>query len=91
MYLNIPLYQYISYTQYTCYSVNNATIFITSLFHDMFRPQTAIIRYFSHAKTVPLYRMSTYLHHIDVIIDNLVMKLINANQITDYNIKYFKS
>jgi hypothetical protein len=43
-----------SYSQYN--SVNNVTISITPSLRDMFRPQTAVIRCFSYAKTVPLYR-----------------------------------
>jgi subtilase family serine protease len=40
-------------------SANNTTIAVTPL-HNTFRPQTAIIRCLSYAKTVALYRMSTF-------------------------------
>jgi hypothetical protein len=46
-------------TQYN--SVKNATTPIAPSSHDMFRPQTAIFRCLSYARTVPL---STYSHHM---------------------------
>jgi hypothetical protein len=46
-------------TQYN--SVKNATTPITPSSQDMFRPQTAIFRCLSYAKTIPL---STYSHHM---------------------------
>jgi hypothetical protein len=46
-------------TQYN--SIKNATTRITPSSHDMFWLQTAIFRYLSYAKTVPL---STYSHHM---------------------------
>jgi hypothetical protein len=44
------------YTQQN--SVNNATISINPSLHDMFRPQTTVIRCFSYTKTVQMYRIS---------------------------------
>jgi hypothetical protein len=55
--LSIKLYE-LFYTQYN--TINNANISITPSPHDMFRPQTAIITCLSYAKTVSLYRMSTF-------------------------------
>jgi hypothetical protein len=56
---------YLNFNSYTqCKSVNNANISIIPPLRDMFRPQTATIRCFSYAKTVPLYRMFAYSHHI---------------------------
>jgi hypothetical protein len=49
-----------SYTQYN--SVNNAIIVITPSLDDMFQPQT-VIRCFSYAETVSLYKMPTYSHY----------------------------
>jgi hypothetical protein len=45
-------------------SVNNANISIIFYLHNMFRPQTVIVRCLSYAKIVPLYKMATFSHHI---------------------------
>jgi hypothetical protein len=44
-------------------SFKNAITPITPSYHDMFRPQTAIFKSLSYAKTLPL---STYSHHMQL-------------------------
>jgi hypothetical protein len=62
--------KYAKYFSRTIYAVLNATIFtFISTPYDMFRPQTAIIRYSVYAKTVALY---------EIIKSSLIYVLVNV-------------
>jgi hypothetical protein len=78
-YFHVDMWIVVYYKKETVYDWLFLRLFIRNIFsqqcnyftftspHNMFRPQTAIIRCLNYAKTVPLYRMYkmfTYSHHI---------------------------